>query len=77
MTNLPLSLSEADNSSQMTVIPFSTYTSTPVQTSTEENSVNNSNQTSTGIDIGDYVQITGTNGEGLRIRSNPGLDFEV
>jgi hypothetical protein len=27
----------------------------------------------TGIAIGNYVQITGTNGEGLRIRSDPGL----
>ena len=31
---------------------------------------------STGIVIGNYVQITGTNGEGLRIRSDPGLDGE-
>lgn len=30
----------------------------------------------TGIAIGNYVQITGTNGEGLRIRSDPGLNGE-
>ena len=30
----------------------------------------------TGILIGNYVQITGTNGEGLRIRSDPGLNGE-
>lgn len=28
----------------------------------------------TGIAISNYVQITGTNGEGLRIRSDPGLN---
>jgi hypothetical protein len=30
----------------------------------------------TGIAIGNYVQITGTNGEGLRIRSDAGLNGE-
>lgn len=29
-----------------------------------------------GIAIGNYVQITGTQGDGLRIRSEPGLDGE-
>lgn len=29
-----------------------------------------------GIAIGNYVQITGTEGQGLRIRSQPGLDGE-
>jgi len=29
-----------------------------------------------GIAIGNYVQISGTNGEGLRIRKDPGLDGE-
>ena len=28
----------------------------------------------TGIALGNYVQITGTNGEGLRIRAEPGLN---
>ena len=32
--------------------------------------------TPTGIAIGNYVQITGTEGEGLRIRSEPGLTGE-
>ena len=30
-----------------------------------------------GIRIGEYVQITGTNGSGLRIRNNPGLSAQV
>ena len=30
-----------------------------------------------GIQVGVYVQITGTNGSGLRIRSNPGLSEQV
>jgi hypothetical protein len=30
----------------------------------------------TGIAIGNYVQISGTEGQGLRIRSTPGLDGE-
>lgn len=32
--------------------------------------------TPTGIALGTYAQITGTNGEGLRIRSEPGLTGE-
>ncbi len=32
--------------------------------------------TPTGLALGNYAQITGTNGEGLRIRSKPGLDGE-
>ena len=32
--------------------------------------------TPTGISIGNYAQITGTGGEGLRIRSQPGLTGE-
>jgi len=32
--------------------------------------------TPTGISTGNYAQITGTNGEGLRIRSEPGLTGE-
>lgn len=32
--------------------------------------------TPTGLAIGSYAQITGTGGEGLRIRSNPGLTGE-
>lgn len=32
--------------------------------------------TPTGIAIGNYVQITGTEGQGLRIRSDPGLNGE-
>ena len=32
--------------------------------------------TSTGIAVGNYVQITGTGGDGLRIRSEPGLNGE-
>jgi hypothetical protein len=31
----------------------------------------------TGIALGNYVQITGTEGEGLRIRSEPGLGSEL
>ena len=31
----------------------------------------------TGIAIGNYVQITGTEGQGLRIRAEPGLDGEL
>lgn len=55
----------------LTVIPASTATSSAPPTATIDPFA--PTPVPTGIAIGNYVQITGTDGEGLRIRSEPGL----
>lgn len=56
----------------LTVIPASTSTSNAPPTATIDPFA--PTPVPTGIAIGNYVQITGTDGEGLRIRSEPGLN---
>lgn len=58
----------------LTVIPVPTFTSTPLPT---EPLTTATPQVSSGIQVGGYVQITGTEGEGLRLRRNPSLNGEV
>jgi hypothetical protein len=62
-------------SASLTIIPAPTGTTAPTQTPTPD-----ANQTPTPvpgqIGIDGYVQIAGTQGQGLRIRSNPGLQGE-
>jgi len=56
----------------LTVIPASTATSNAPPTPTIDPFA--PTPAPTGIAIGNYVQISGTDGEGLRIRSEPGLN---
>ncbi len=56
----------------LTVIPAPTSTSSAPATATIDPFA--PTPTPTGIAIGNYVQISGTDGEGLRIRSEPGLN---
>lgn len=56
----------------ITVIPAPTGTSSAPPTPTIDPFA--PTPAPTGIAIGNYVQITGTEGEGLRIRSEPGLN---
>lgn len=56
----------------LTVIPASTATSNAPPTATIDPFA--PTPVPTGVAIGNYVQITGTDGEGLRIRSEPGLN---
>ncbi len=56
----------------LTVIPAPTSTSSAPATATIDPFA--PTVAPTGIAIGNYVQITGTEGEGLRIRSEPGLN---
>ena len=77
VSKLPFSTLQPDVESQVTIIPVSTYTPTPDQEVVIGSSQTEIHQTADGIQTGVYVQITGTNGEGLRIRSNPGLNAEV
>jgi hypothetical protein len=56
----------------LTVIPAPTSTSSAPATATIDPFAPTA--TPTGIAVGNYVQITGTEGQGLRIRSEPGLN---
>ena len=61
----------------ITLVPAPTFTPvlaipTAVETQTPEGSTPNSQPTGS-IKVGIYVQIIGTNGDGLRIRSGPGM----
>ncbi len=57
----------------LTVIPPSTPTPSPAPTATAGGTASAQGQ----IAVGGYVQITGTGGEGLRIRSAPGLNSDT
>jgi hypothetical protein len=58
----------------LTVIPAPTGTSSAPPTPTIDPFATATSPA--GVAIGNYVQITGTEGQGLRIRSAPGLDGE-
>jgi len=58
----------------LTVIPASTSTSSAPPTPTIDPFA--PSPTPTGLAVGNYAQITGTEGQGLRIRATPGLDGE-
>ena len=58
----------------VTMIPASTSTSSAPPTPTIDPFA--SPTSPAGIAVGNYVQITGTEGQGLRIRKTPGLDGE-
>ena len=58
----------------LTMIPASTSTSNAPATATIDPFA--PSPTPTGLALGNYAQITGTEGQGLRIRSKPGLDGE-
>ncbi|NWG33918.1 MAG: hypothetical protein HXY42_05710 [Chloroflexi bacterium] len=58
----------------LTIIPASTATPNVTPTATLDPFA--PSPTPTGLTVGGYAQITGTGGEGLRIRSAPGLSGE-
>ncbi|WP_298010590.1 MULTISPECIES: SH3 domain-containing protein [Anaerolinea] len=57
----------------LTVIPAPTVTPTPLFIITETPEI--ASVEINGISIGVYVQISGTGGDGLRLRSGPGKEF--
>lgn len=63
------------------VIPAATFTPTPPPTATSvtlnEGGDSQSSTSEVPILIGDYVEIVGTQGDGLRLRSQPGLEGEI
>ena len=66
----PIGFAPAD----LTVIPASTATSAAPPTPTINPFA--PSPTATGLTLGNYVQITGTEGQGLKIRATAGLDGE-
>ena len=81
ITALSIGLTAAHQSSEVgfapadvTMIPASTSTSSAPPTPTIDPFA--SPTSPAGIAVGNYVQITGTEGQGLRIRKAPGLDGE-
>ena len=63
----------------LTVIPSSNQTSTPtVSEITSEDFPSETPTLEPGtIGIGAFVQVSGTGGDGLRLRKDPGLDYEM
>jgi hypothetical protein len=62
----------APSSANLTLIPAPTATPTTAPTPTPH-AAQQPTPVRSGIAVGGYVQITGTDGQGLRIRSGPGL----
>jgi len=74
LTNSPQSSAVGFAPADLTMIPAPTSTSNAPATPTIDPFA--PSPTPTGLAIGNYAQITGTEGQGLRIRATPGLDGE-
>jgi len=61
----------------LTMIPAPTHTPNVIATSTVDPTFATSTPAGDSIAVGGYVQISGTEGDGLRIRSSPGLNGET
>lgn len=61
----------------ITVIPLPTQTPTPLPLQPEVPAGTPTDEPDVGIQVDGYVQISGTEGEGLRMRSDPSLDGEI
>ncbi len=76
---IPKKQTVEDKTALITVIPA--LTSTPVvgltivPTTTIE--ITETIENNYKFNVGDFVQVTGTSGEGLRLRSEPGISFSV
>lgn len=75
---VPLASSDQAITPGVTILPVQTYTPTP----TLDVSILNATPSATpqsiaGLQVGQYVKVTGTGGAGLRIRKEPGLGSEV
>ena len=61
----------------LTIIPIPTYTPTPLPTAPDFPVVTPTVEPALGIQVDGYVQISGTEGEGLRLRRDPSLSGEI
>ena len=81
MMLLPVSAASPGQTARLTVIPAPTATPTPRATPTPPAAtatpVAPPPPAAGAITVGAYVQIRGTGGDGLRLRSRPGLDAPV
>jgi hypothetical protein len=73
-TLLPASQNEYTGDAGITVIPIPTFTKTPIPT---KPSVTPTIEPEFDIQVGGYVQISGTEGEGLRLRLEPTLNGKI
>jgi len=70
-------LSVYSGEAALTIIPIPTYTPTPLPTQPEFPIITPTIESTLGIQVGGYVRILGTEGEGLRLRSDPSLGGEI
>lgn len=61
----------------LTVIPVPTNTPTPVPSQPDIPDATPTIESAVGIHVDGYVQIMGTDGEGLRLRRDPSLEGEI
>lgn len=61
----------------LTVIPIPTYTPTPLPTQPDFPVATPTIVPAVGIHVDGYVQISGTEGEGLRLRRDPSLNGQI
>jgi len=61
----------------ITVIPVPTYTPTPLPTQPDIPIFTPTIEPAVGIHVNGYVQISDTDGEGLRLRRDPSLEGEI
>ena len=73
----PSDLSIYSGEAVLTVIPVPTYTPTPLPTQPEFPDDDPTTEPVVGVQVNGFVQIQGTEGEGLRLRSDPSLDGEI
>ena len=73
----PSDLTEYHGEAVLTIIPVPTYTPTPLPTQPEFSILTPTIEAVHGIQVGGYVQILGTEGEGLRLRQDPTLNGEI
>lgn len=73
----PSNLEEYHGEAVLTVIPVPTFTPTPLPTQSEFPNITPTIDPVMGIYVGGYVQILGTEGEGLRLREEPSLNGEI
>ena len=70
----PGEITEYAGHGEITVIPIPTYTRTPRPT---DPAITPTVEPVTGIQVGGHVQISGTDGEGLRLRREPSLSGDI
>jgi len=69
----PDDLAEYSGEAVLTIIPIPTYTPTPLPTQPEFPIATPTIESDVGVQVDGYVQILGTEGEGLRLRDDPSL----